>query len=100
MSLTDEQMFALLAYANDADSLDVSDEEIRRGHRRVKVYAEVARRAYALGHTAGIHTVTQAAMEVDYRDDSCPDCVCCSRLHCHRGEGSECRGESCPCTEG
>lgn len=99
MSLTADQLFALLTYANEADGLDVSDEEIREGHARTEVYAEVARRAYALGHTAGIATVTQAAVDVDYRNDDCPDCACCSRLHCHRGEGSECRGGSCPCTE-
>jgi hypothetical protein len=105
MTLTPDQLHAMLAYANNADGLDVSDEEIRTVHRRVAVYAEVARRAWAYGYTAGIaahlrEEIALTRMAVDLQDSSCPDCVCCIRLRCHRGEGSECRGGSCPCTEG
>lgn len=104
MTLTPDQLHALLAYANDADGLDVSDEEIREGHARTEVYAEVAQRAWAFGYTAGVaarlrEEIASTRIIVGLQDSSCPDCVCCSRLHCHLGEGSECRGWACPCTE-
>lgn len=38
----------------------------------------------------------------DYED--CPDCVCCTRLGCHRGPNADCVTPDgdylCPCTEG
>jgi hypothetical protein len=38
-------------------------------------------------------------------DDECPDCTCCTRLGCYRGEDSDCAYDAnamrylCPCTE-